>query len=270
MKKTNYEDLIMKRAMDLFAEEGLKFFGIEKKVREVGPTELVILETKNMFMDYTFLMEDDTFIHFEFQTTNKGVQDLKRFRAYEALLSYQTGKDAVTYVVYSGDIIDPVDIYETGLSTYRVHTISLADNDVNEIFELIKAKISTGIKLDKQDIISLAFAPIMGGQLTKEEKILSAIKMTMNIDKEYRYDIQSILYAFANKFLEGKDLEKVKEELKMTELGKSLINEGVEEGKKKKAIEIAKEAIAMGLEDERIIKLTGLTQEELNLLKEMM
>lgn len=270
MKKTNYEDLIMKRAMDLFAEEGLKFFGIEKKVREVGPTELVILETKNMFMDYTFLMEDDTFIHFEFQTTNKGVQDLKRFRAYEALLSYQTGKDAVTYVVYSGDIIDPVNIYETGLSTYRVHTISLADNDVNEIFELIKAKISTGIKLDKQDIISLAFAPIMGGQLTKEEKILSAIKMTMNIDKEYRYDIQSILYAFANKFLEGKDLEKVKEELKMTELGKSLINEGVEEGKKKKAIEIAKEAIAMGLEDERIIKLTGLTQEELNLLKEMM
>ncbi|MBO3438656.1 hypothetical protein JWF35_06105, partial [Clostridium botulinum] len=72
MKPTNYEDLIMKRAMDLFAEEGLKFFGINKKVKELGPTELVVLETKNMFMDYTFLMEDDTFIHFEFQTTNKG------------------------------------------------------------------------------------------------------------------------------------------------------------------------------------------------------
>lgn len=269
MKKTNYEDLIMKRAMDLFAAEGLKFFGIEKKVKEVGPTELVVLETKNMFMDYTFLMEDDSFIHFEFQTTHKGIQDLRRFRAYEALLSYQTGKDAVTYVVYSGDIINPINTLETEVSIYRVHTISLANNDVDEMFKTIMAKISIGIKLDKQDIISLAFAPIMGGKLTKEEKILNAIKMTMNIDKEYRYDIQSILYAFANKFLEGKDLEKVKEELKMTELGKSLINEGVEEGKKKKAIEIAKEALGMGLEDERIIKLTGLTQEELNLLKEM-
>ena len=53
----------------------------------------------------------------------------------------------------------------------------------------------------------------------------------------------------------------------MTELGKSLIKEGIEEGKKKKAIETEKEAINMGLEDEKIIKLTGLTIEELKLLK---
>lgn len=46
MKPTNYEDLIMKRAMDLFPEEGLKFFGINKKVKKLGSTELVVLETK--------------------------------------------------------------------------------------------------------------------------------------------------------------------------------------------------------------------------------
>lgn len=116
MKPANYEDLIMKRAMNLFAEEGLKFFGINKKVKELGPTELVVLETKNMFMDYTFLMEDDTFIHFEFQTTHKGKTDLRRFRAYEALLSHQTGKDTITYVIYSGNIKDPVNIFETGIN----------------------------------------------------------------------------------------------------------------------------------------------------------
>ena len=64
MKKQNYEDLIMKRAMDLFAEEGLKYFGIEKKVKELGPTELVVLETKNLHMDYTFLMYGYCYIHF--------------------------------------------------------------------------------------------------------------------------------------------------------------------------------------------------------------
>lgn len=50
MKSINYEDIIMKRAMDVFAEEGLKFFGIEKKVKEVSPTEIVVLEAKNMFI----------------------------------------------------------------------------------------------------------------------------------------------------------------------------------------------------------------------------
>lgn len=69
----------MKCAMDIFAEEGLQFFGIDKKVKGTGSTEIVALEAKNMFMDYTFLMEDDTYIHFEFQTTNKGINDLRRF-----------------------------------------------------------------------------------------------------------------------------------------------------------------------------------------------
>lgn len=57
--------MIMKRAMDVFAEDGLKFFGIEKKVKEVAATEIIVLEAKNMFMDYTFLMEDDTYIQVE-------------------------------------------------------------------------------------------------------------------------------------------------------------------------------------------------------------
>jgi hypothetical protein len=65
MKSINYEDIIMKRAMDIFAEEGLKLFGIDKKVKEAHSTEIVVLEVKNMLMDYTFLMEDDTYMHFE-------------------------------------------------------------------------------------------------------------------------------------------------------------------------------------------------------------
>ena len=269
MKKQNYEDLIMKRAMDLFAEEGLKYFGIEKKVKEVGPTELVVLETKNLHMDYTFLMEDDSYIHFEFQTTDKGSLDLRRFRAYEALLSHQTNKDVETYVIYSNGIKAPM----TGFNNYMVKTVTLADKNVNEIFDAIKDKLDKGTEVTKQEVIALAFTPIMGGSMSKQEKIIKAIRITMTINKEYRYDVQSILYAFANKFLEGKELEDVKEELKMTELGKSLIKEGreegIEEGKKKKAIETAQEAINMGLEDEKIIKLTGLTIEELKLLKEM-
>lgn len=33
----------MKRAMDIFPHEGLKFFGIDKKVKETGSTEIVNL-----------------------------------------------------------------------------------------------------------------------------------------------------------------------------------------------------------------------------------
>jgi predicted transposase/invertase (TIGR01784 family) len=270
MKQVNYEDIIMKRAMDLFAEEGLKFFGINKNVKELGPTELVVLESKNMFMDYTFLMEDDTFIHFEFQTTNKGILDLRRFRAYEALLSYQTSKPVITYVVYSGDISNPLSGYEEGINTYRINAISMINKDGDKIFNEIVDKIKLGENLTKHDIIALTFTPIMGGTISKADKILNAIRIVKNIDKEYRHDIESILYAFANKFLDSKDLERVKEEIRMTELGRSLIEEGKEEGlkegAKRKAIEIAKELLDI-LSEEVVAKKTGLTLNEVKEIK---
>lgn len=112
-------------------------------------------------------------------------------------------------------------------------------------------------------MIFLSFTPIMGGALSKADKILNSIRTVKDIDKEYKHDIESILYAFANKFLEGKDLEKVKEEIKMTELGKSLI----EEGKKEKAKEIARELLDI-LSIEMIAKKTGLTIEEVKKLKD--
>ncbi|EKQ57621.1 MULTISPECIES: hypothetical protein [unclassified Clostridium] len=267
MKQINYEDMIMKRAMDIFAEEGLKFFGINKKVKGTGSTEIVVLEIKNMLMDYTFLMEDDSYIHFEFQTTDKGISDLRRFRTYEALLNFQTGKDVETYVVYSGDIKDPISEYTCGINSYQVKTISMADKDGDEIFNNIINKIKNKEELSNHDIISLTFTPIMGGKLSKSDKIINAIRVVKDIDKDYRYDVESILYAFASKFLEGKDLEKVREEIKMTELGRSLIEEGMEkgivEGENKKTIEIVKNAIKKGMDNSIISDLTGLSNEEI-------
>ena len=265
MRITNYEDLIMKRAMDVFAEDGLKFFGIDKKVKELGPTELVVLESKNLHMDYTFLMEDDTYIHFEFQTTNKNISDLRRFRAYEALLSHQTGKDVVTYVIYSSNIINVNDTLETGINKFKVNTISMASKNGDDVFKNVSDKISKGISLSKDDIISLSFSPIMGGQVSKLDRILNTIKLLKDIDITYRHDVESIIYAFANKFLSGKDLERVKEELKVTELGKSLIDEG----KKEKAIEIAKKAILKGMDNETIQDLTDLSIEDIELIRKV-
>lgn len=263
MKKPNYEDFIMKKAMDIFAEEGLKFFGIDKKVKEVGPTELVVLESKNMYMDYTFLMEDDKYIHFEFQTTDRGISDLMRFRTYEALLNYQTQKEVITYVVYSGDIKNPIREYSCGINTYKVNAISIINEDGDKVFNEIIEKISKGEDIDKQDIIKLTFTPIMGGKFDKKEKILRAIRLSKNIKSGYKGDMQSILYAFANKFLIGKDLEEIKEELRVTEIGRSLI----EEGERKKAIEIAKSLLDV-LSIEMIAKKTGLSIEEVKALKD--
>ena len=111
----------------------------------------------------------------------------------------------------------------------------------------------------------------MGGQVSKLDRILNTIKLLKDIDITYRHDVESIIYAFANKFLSGKDLERVKEELRVTEIGKSLIEEGKEEGikagEKKKAIEIAKGLLDI-LSIEIIAQKTGMTVDEVKALKD--
>jgi len=63
-------------------------------IEESDRNQLLIccLEAKSLHMDYTFLMEDDTYIHVEFQTTDKRKDDLRRLRAYESLLSLKIKK----------------------------------------------------------------------------------------------------------------------------------------------------------------------------------
>jgi len=40
-----------------------------------------------------------------------------------------------------------------------------------------------------------------------------------------------MLYAFADKFLDGRDLEKVREKISMTKLGEMLFEDGIRKGK---------------------------------------
>lgn len=56
----------------------------------------------------------------------------------------------------------------------------------------------------------------------------------------------------------------------MTELGKSLIDEGKNEGKKEKTLEIVKKAIKKGLDNETIKELTDLDIEEIELIREVL
>ena len=137
--------------------------------------------------------------------------------------------------------------------------------------ELLKKELSNSLKYKYLSMFILYEDFI--SMLLKEYNIYkigitidSAIKLLKDIYITYRHDVESIIYAFANKFLSGKDLERVKEELKVTELGKSLIDEG----KKEKAIEIAKKAILKGMDNETIQDLTDLSIEDIELIRKVM
>ena len=145
------------------------------------------------------------------------------------------------------------------------------DKDGDIVIQEIEEKLNNNIEVTKQDLIALTFTPIMSGKLSKLDKIIKSIKLVKKIDNEYRYDVESMLYAFADKFLDGKDLEKVKEEISMTKIGEMLVEDGrkkgIQEGIKKNSLDTAIKAIEIGLDNDAIKKLTGLTEEEIEVLR---
>ena len=73
------------------------------------------------------------------------------------------------------------------------------DRDGDIVIKEVEEKINDNVDVTKQDLIALTFTPIMSGKLSKLDKIIKSIKLVKKIDNEYRYDVESMLYAFADK-----------------------------------------------------------------------
>ena len=92
-----------------------------------GRRSFVELTIHSMYMDFTFLTKGGFYIHIEFQTTDGQAisRTLRRFRAYEAVYSNKTGKNVITYVIYSGGITETKTELDCGTHTYRVIPVLL-------------------------------------------------------------------------------------------------------------------------------------------------
>lgn len=219
--------------MHFFADEVLPFLNIPGKVIGFAPTELVRLDIQKFFQDFNLVMEDGSWKHFEFQSTDGGIKDLKRFRVYEAVTSYQYSVPVTTYVLYSGNICHPATQFTEGVNTYRVRPILMQEMDAGKNFRELRKKIQTG-SLAKGDLVSLALCPLMGGDIPQKNRIKDAFELLKEagdiLDSEETQKIEAVIYAMAEKFLEKMDLEEVMEEISMTRLGEMLVNKGYDSG----------------------------------------
>ena len=232
MANTKHEDAIMKMGFDYFRDTILKSLGIDYEFVNLGPTELIELTIHSLYMDFTFLTKEGFYIHIEFQTTDKGENDLRRFLAYDAVYSHKTGKNVITYVIYSGGIKSVKTELNMGLFTYRIQPIYLKDRNADEVFEKIRQKQEDGTELTEEDYASLSLTPLMSGNMKIKEKIKEAVILSKKKRGLTAEKTMAMLYTLADKFLDSKDLDEIKEVISMTRLGQMLLGEGMEKGMK--------------------------------------
>ena len=240
MANTKHEDAVMKMGFDYFRNTILKTLGIDYQYEEIGPTELVELTIHSLYMDFTFLTTGGFYIHTEFQTTDKKEADLRRFHAYDAVYSNKTGKQVITYVIYSGGITNVKSELDCGLYTYRVQPIYLKDKNADEVFLKLKQKQDNGEAFTEDDYAALSLTPLMSGKMSRKDMFKEAIRLTKSNNELTAEKTRAVLYTLADKFLDKTELDEIKEVLRMTRLGQMLMDEGMEKGMELKETESIK------------------------------
>lgn len=226
------EDKALKTAAQFFGEELLANFGVHEKVVSVAPTEIVHLEARHMYEDFNLVMENGAWYHFEFESDSITLDDLKRFREYEASTSRVYQVPVITFVVCSSRVRSLRSEFTEGLNTYRVKVIRLKDQDADTVFRDLFHKKSDDIT--KEDLVTVLLTPLMGGTLPEKERIQLGFRMLKDaehcVPEEELKKMQAVLYALAVKVLKETELEEIEEAIGMTILGQMLMEKGMEKG----------------------------------------
>lgn len=227
------EDLVLKSAMQFFGEELLLYLGITDKPVKPRPTEFVHLEVKQLYEDFNFMLTRNSWIHLEFESDSIKTEDLRRFRSYEAVTGYICHTDITTYVICSSTVKEVRSQLKTGCNTYRIIPIRLKNLNADKLFEKVVKKRENKEPLDRQDLVPLLLATLMAGAMDQKDRIINASQLLIEsgiLEKTDLERMQAVLYTLANKFLSKDDLNKVKEAMFMTPLGKMLFSDGFDSG----------------------------------------
>ena len=87
--------------------------------------------------------------------------------------------------------------------------------------------------LTDADFAQLALAPLMGSVMSLKEVIKNAVLLMRPYNDISAQKALAMVYALADKFLEGNDLTEIKEVVAMTKLGQMLYDDGVKAGESK-------------------------------------
>jgi hypothetical protein len=233
----NNYDIVFKNVASVFKEGGLEALQIEcNEIDILIDTEQPIIDIKENQMDMVFLLKDKTFLHLEFQTTNKK-NDLSRFLIYDARL-YETVRDSVndevqirTIVIYGPNTGNPKKEINVGSFSYQVEHIYLYEMDGDSVFNVLCKKIETGESLSDSDKVRLILSPLMDTREKRETRALQTVDLASKLKEDRGYIIGAII-GLTNTIVSKEIQQKMLEVFQMTDAFKEIQEEIQEQTKR--------------------------------------
>ena len=175
-------------------------------------------------------------------------------------------------VIYTGDVKSAEPTLETGCFTLRTEQSFLSHINGEAAFQEIQGKLQSGIPLTDDDLMKLVILPLtVPGTEGKQNMLERIVDLAEQIpDKGQRIFTLSGVIVASDKFINRDYMDQIRRRINMTQLGQLYEKEKIEYGNQrareasiKEKTEIAKTLLEDNVDIVKIMKATGLTEEEL-------
>lgn len=241
------KDIVSKLFGNQMKGKPLSLFGLKSdlKVVDVKPTNIPIVQARELRMDNLFELEDGSVAILDYESEYKKENFAKYGRytmdVFERYLREGKEPDIHMMVLYTADIEKSETVLRRTAFTIEAEVSYLVEVPSEEWLADAKRKIDENTITDEV-LMHLVILPLTyKGEEKKQQAIKECVNLAKQIlDKEQETFVLAGILAFTDKVINEKTKNYIKEVLGMTQVGKMLIDEGRQEGIQEGRQEIAK------------------------------
>lgn len=275
------KDILFKILGQTYKEKSFAVYGIDlPRIQALLPTDLPKISANEKSVDNLFLLEDGTYAIVDYESVYKRINKIKYLnyiaRVMEKYYIEDDNFNLRLIVIYTGDVDQAEPDLKTACFTLHAEQAFLAHIDGKAAFQEIQEKLQAGKTLDNDDLMKLVILPLtVPGTEGKQEMLEAVVGLAEQLeDEEQQVFILSGVVVASDKFIQKEYMEQIRRKINMTQIGQMYEKEKIEYGNqraKEAAREAAKEmARAMldeGIDIVKVVKITGLTEDELLCLR---
>ena len=273
------KDILFKFLSEFYQDTALNVFGLTEvpRIKQLLPNHFPAVKAEEKRSDTLFLLEDDSILMLEFESNERTLENHLKYLeyAYQILKRdfHQERKirNIQIVVIYTSDVVSAKSGLSAGDVQLNSKAVFLHEYNGDAIFENIKGKIANNELLTHEDLMKLNFLPLMYSRRERKELIHDSIELAKHIhDESTQVQVIAGILTATDKFIDKNYAEKVREWLKMTQVGRLFDEEkqeAVKEAVKKQKIEIAKSLLEI-LSPVEVAKRIELDLEEVKKLQQ--
>ncbi len=276
------KDILFKLLGQTYREKSFAAYGIElPRIRALLPTELPEISAGEKSVDNLFLLEDGTYAIVDYESVYKRVSKIKYVHYIARVLErYYKGDRTFNLrliVIYTGDVDHAEPDLRTACLTLHAEQAFLAHIDGRAALGEIREKLREGRELDNDDLMKLVILPLtVPGTEGKQEMLEAVVDLAEGLaDEEQRIFVLSGVVVASDKFIQRETMERIRRRIHMTQIGQMYEEEKIEYGNQRAkeatqevSRDMARAMLDEGIDPAKVVRITGLTEEELLRLRD--